>query len=118
VSRQRERRFPLTDPDEPAEVDRGAPTRERDVLPWREASCYERNDAPDVCAQCGQPVIDNQREPAVLICLDCLVKDAPPSGLIEVHPDNDPMHCPTCFDAASARGWNGSRDTPQRWWGA
>ena len=91
------------------------PERFRFVLPLKDAPRWERH-APAFCSACGQSVVDGGGEPAVLVCMDCLLKDSPPlQSRIEPHPFVHAEHCAECatFNPWPRRcdppTWHGSR---------
>jgi NMD protein affecting ribosome stability and mRNA decay len=71
--------------------------RERYVLPLKDAPRWERH-RPAFCAECGQPVVvDGEDDGARLVCMDCLLKDVPPTtSTFEPHPFMHPEHCAEC----------------------
>jgi hypothetical protein len=92
---------------------------ERFCLRW--APVGGRDPSDYRCSQCNARVVYEPRvgEGSVtLICVDCLVKDAPGVDL-DVHP-GDPMHCSECMDRAQAAGWQGTSDVRlhSNWYGA
>jgi NMD protein affecting ribosome stability and mRNA decay len=74
--------------------------------------------APAACAECGQPVVvDDEADEARLVCMDCLLKDAPPlepRPPLGPHPFLHTEHCADCLAFApyrrkyDAKPWNGS----------
>jgi hypothetical protein len=92
--------------------------RERYVLPLKDAPrFYPVRYAAALCSECGQPVVDgvDKTEPAVLVCMDCLLKDSPPlESPLEPHPF---MHAEHCAECATFNPWP-RRVDPPTWHGS
>jgi hypothetical protein len=64
------------------------------------------------CSVCAEPVV-YERWPSdplelVLVCVVCLVRDAPPADAVDVH--GNPWHCAACYER-----WKPSGKLPPPW---